>query len=219
MKRRSLTLRTITGLTLTIAVFTLAACEAAVTGTPTPNPPTATPSDSADSESTATPITTLQPTVVSRTPTSGGRGGVVPPVQPTATQSTGRGATTGSGGASSSPLLAISDLSQFEGASLIGEGNADLGVFEPTDRALNSLCDNIAGGGAAFGANSILNDLSPFGGKFGANSPFNPESATPPQIVLQGQLIGHLTVSPFIDSAVDPFAVLSWLGCPVDANR
>ncbi len=105
-------------------------------------------------------------------------------------------------------------MSRYEGAALVGLDGLELGVVRPVSEALNSICDNLLDGGAAFGPNSIFNDFSQYGGAFGANSPFNPESAAPPQIVLDGQVLGILTVSPFIDDAVNPHELLAWLGCP-----
>lgn len=109
-------------------------------------------------------------------------------------------------------------MSLYEGAALTGVGGIELGLILPAGEAPNSICDNILDGGAAFGPLSILNDLSQYGGPFGVNSPFNPDSLVPPQIVLNGQVVGHLTVSPFLSDPVDPSALLTWLGCPVNSS-
>lgn len=87
----------------------------------------------------------------------------------------------------------------------------------PVTQAVNSICDNLLDGGAAFGPNSILNDFSVYGGPFGTHSPFNPDSLTPPQILVDGVVVGNLTVSPFLTDPVDPAALLEHLGCPVDS--
>ena len=48
---------------------------------------------------------------------------------------------------------------------------------------------------------------------FGTHSPFNPDAASPPAIVLDGETIGYLTVSPVLDDAVDPVSMLTHIGC------
>ncbi len=106
----------------------------------------------------------------------------------------------------------VTDVRQIEGGLLVAADGTELAVLLPASQSSNSVCGE---GGAPFGETSIFNDVSPYGGPFGASSPFNPDTVSPPMIVVDGQFIGHLSVSPFVTSPVDPYSVLELLGCPL----
>lgn len=90
-----------------------------------------------------------------------------------------------------------------------------LAALVPYGGAINSICDPVSEGGSPFGETSIFNESSDYGGLFGASSPFNPEAPTPPRIILDGIVMGHLSVSAAATDPVDPFDLLAWLGCPL----
>jgi hypothetical protein len=47
------------------------------------------------------------------------------------------------------------------------------------------------------------------------NSPFNLESTAPPQVLVGGIFVGHLSVSPYVLDPIDPYAMLDLIGCPI----
>lgn len=183
---------------------------------------------------TQRPTPTVSGTRATPVTPGGGRGGNIPPVgtvipvrptsvtggggpilgRPTATPSTGGGVITPGTGGSTELRIDTSDLSLFEGAELISFDGTVLAVLLPARDAFNSVCNSAGESGSPFGANSIFNDMSELGGPFGSSSPFNPDATTPPQIVVNGEIVAHLSVSPHVPNAVDPYAMLEWLGCP-----
>lgn len=118
-------------------------------------------------------------------------------------------------GGSTEARIDTSDLRLFEGGQLTSSSGDALAVLLPARDSFDSVCNSAGDSGSPFGATSIFNDASEFGGPFGSSSPFNPDAASPPQVVVDGLPVAHLSVSPLVANAVDPYAMLEWLGCPV----
>jgi hypothetical protein len=195
-------------LALTGAV-TFAACSPA---TPTPTPGlTASPETAVASPSaTPTPASGLPPTAASVVDTP-------VPSAPVATAAPTRVPTASPGPVLATPSPVEGELEDIEvtrGGQLVGLDDVALGDLVPASESASSVC--FAGGdyGSPFSETSILNPDSVYGGPFGEQSPFNPDASSPPSIVVEGSVIGSLSVSPFVANAVDPRAALTALGCP-----
>jgi hypothetical protein len=88
------------------------------------------------------------------------------------------------------------------GARVISEDGKFLGnISSPFDS--DSIFNNF-GKGSRFAAESIWNQFGEYGSKFAANSAMDPFSSTPPMIIKDGQVIGHLTKNKYAPGAIDP---------------
>ena len=96
----------------------------------------------------------------------------------------------------------------------MGADDVELGELVPANESVSSICDPGGVFGSTFSETSIFNPDSVYGGPFGEQSPFNPDATSPPSIVVNGNVVGSLSVSPLAANAVAPEAVLTELGCP-----
>ncbi len=198
------------------AIAILSACEeagdatSAPSSTPAPEPtvlPEASPTvPSRTPEPTATPAPLPGDRVVA-TPTAQRSQATVVPTVVDRSSEPATGEVAGK--------IFLNDIASVEGAMLVGLDGVVLGELRPASESLESVCDNVSIGGSSLGSTSILNPDSVYGGAFGAHSPFNPDATAPPEIVSEGSVIGHLTVSPFFEHRIDPHLLLDHLGCSI----
>ena len=104
--------------------------------------------------------------------------------------------------------LSIKVHETFNGASIIADDGEQtfLGKIDSTV-AGDSIFNELGRYGSKFGAKSIWNEFGRYGGEFAIHSPFNEFTSSPPFIVKNGKVIGHLTVNDLLQDAVDP----NWL--------
>ena len=107
------------------------------------------------------------------------------------------------------------EFSLYYGAQLMASDETQLGELTTAAESFDSVCNPDGDYGSAFSGTSIFNPDSPYGGEFGEQSPFNLYSDLSPAIVVGGETVGYLTVSPFAETPVDPYGLLESLGCPV----
>jgi hypothetical protein len=98
-----------------------------------------------------------------------------------------------------------------------GDGTA-LGELVAASESFDSVCNSDGSFGSPFSPTSIFNPDSEYGGDFGPQSPFNADSTQPPAIVLAGETLAYLTLSPIVADPVDPERLLTWLGCYGEAG-
>lgn len=181
---------------------------------PSPSVTTDEPTATAISSSTTEPIGTATVSTASPVATATSLATTVVPTRSIESPTVLPTRSTGEGSGVAVRTTYTVDLSRFEGATLVGSEGIFLADLVPSGESLDSVCNPASEGGSQFSATSIFNESSSYGGKFGANSPFNPDSTTPPDILIDGEVVGQFTTSPFMSDVVDPFGLLGLLGCP-----
>ena len=66
--------------------------------------------------------------------------------------------------------------------------------------------------GNKYSDTSIWNKFSEYGGAYSDKSPFNKLATSPPLIVSSSGRVGYLTTNRFLPGAVDPYALIAYLG-------
>ena len=96
----------------------------------------------------------------------------------------------------------------FNGASVITDDGEQTFLGKIDSAAVSdSIFNEFGRYGSEFGAKSIWNEFGRYGSEFSTYSPFNEFTSSPPFIVKNGKVIGHLTVNDVLQGAVDP----NWL--------
>lgn len=92
----------------------------------------------------------------------------------------------------------------YAGAKIVADDKRFLGnissVYDP-----ESILNKYGNYGSKYSPSSIWNEYGHYGGTYSGISPFNPYSTKPPQIVLNGKTIAHLSVSKTMHGAVSPY--------------
>jgi hypothetical protein len=101
------------------------------------------------------------------------------------------------------------DISQFVPSILVADDGALLGEFGCNPFGANDIANEFGDYGSEFSSTSILNDFGTYGGEFSSLSPFNDFTSTPPALIRDGRVIGHLTTNEFISGAIDTRAFLA----------
>lgn len=177
------------------------------TATPTKSPLRATPT-SVFTRPTRIPVPTATATAIAPTPTA--IPGSPTPV-PTATPPTGGGG--GGGGGVSSGSTSAAPMSLVVGAQLFSADGTFLGNLVPAGVSADSVCDPAGSYGSLASDTSIRNIHSQYGNSYGVESAFSLYAVNPPEVILNGQNLGSLTISPFFSDAIDPHKLLKQLRC------
>ncbi len=77
-----------------------------------------------------------------------------------------------------------------------------LGMIDFTNTNSESIFNEYGTYGSEFSSTSIWNEFSTFGSEFSSCSPFNEFTSTPPMIIKNRAIIGHLTKNEFVMAAV-----------------
>ncbi len=80
--------------------------------------------------------------------------------------------------------------------------NTYLGAIDFTGQSSESIFNEFGTHGSEFSSYSIWNEFGTFGSEFSSYSPFNEFTSTPPMIVKNKSVIGHLTENEFLTGAV-----------------
>jgi hypothetical protein len=85
-----------------------------------------------------------------------------------------------------------------------------LGKLNPNEYDSDSIFNEYGNFGSEYSPTSIFNEYGSYGGQYSNLSPFNEYSSTPPKIIVNGQLIGYLTVNEYISPRIDPRRIKQW---------
>ncbi len=107
----------------------------------------------------------------------------------------------------------ISTIRRLDGTAIIqARDGTYLGLISSNTSEPNSIINQFGNYGNSYSALSIRNKYGPYGSPYGLHSPFNRYCVTPPQIVVNGRVIGYLTVNPYVQPAIDPNALFKAMG-------
>lgn len=103
------------------------------------------------------------------------------------------------------------DLSPFrcfelEGAKIIAEDGTFLGTLD-NKYSSDSIFNQYSDFGNEYHSDSIWNKYSDWGNDYSSMSPFNEYASTPPILLIDGEVVGKLTVKAFEYDAVNPYTV------------
>ncbi len=87
---------------------------------------------------------------------------------------------------------------------------AFLGKLNPNEYDSESIFNEYGNFGSEYSPTSIFNEYGTYGGEYSNLSPFNEYSSNPPKIIVNGQLIGYLTVNEYISPRIDPRRIKQW---------
>ncbi len=91
------------------------------------------------------------------------------------------------------------------------DGKTYLGKLTSNVYDADSIFNDYGTYGGKYSAESIFNDYGTYGGKYSSESPFNPYTTTPPMIILNGKIVGYLTINSYITGAFSPLGLKEWL--------
>jgi hypothetical protein len=99
-------------------------------------------------------------------------------------------------------------------ASVIAHDGTFLGIVSRNQFASDSICNDFGSYGSQFSSTSIFNDFGTYGSQFSSKSAFNDFTSTPPRLISSsGAVLGRLTTNQFVFGAVNPIALVGFLGC------
>jgi len=75
----------------------------------------------------------------------------------------------------------------------------------------DSIGNEIGSYGSPISHTSIFNEIGAYGSQISSQSPFNELALNPPAIVLDGKVIGYLTVNAFHTNAVNTWVVVAYV--------
>jgi hypothetical protein len=91
------------------------------------------------------------------------------------------------------------------------DGKTYLGKLTSDQYDADSIFNEYGTYGGKYSAKSIYNDYGTYGGKYSAESPFNKYSSTPPMILLNGKVVGYLTINEYVTDAISPLGLKEYL--------
>ncbi len=94
------------------------------------------------------------------------------------------------------------------GSYLIAQNGQLLGKITDNIYDTDSILNEYGPYGSSYSGTSILNEYSDYGSKYGQNSINNPYCSTPPKLIINGQLIGYVTVNQLMQNRISPKAFL-----------
>ena len=83
-----------------------------------------------------------------------------------------------------------------------------LGKITPNEFDSNSLLNEYGPYGSPYSTTSIFNEYSDYGSPYGSNSVKNAYCASPPKLFVNGQLLGFVTVNPYVADGIATEAFL-----------
>lgn len=108
-----------------------------------------------------------------------------------------------------SPALAQNDRQLLYGGA---EGDVYLGCLSCSRYEADSVTNEHGRYGSEHGYASIHNAHGIYGSRYAVTSVCNPHATRPPRIVTaRGTDLGHLTLNPYLEHAIDEEGVLRWL--------
>lgn len=103
---------------------------------------------------------------------------------------------------------------QLDGqAFVVAEDGTFLGIISSDRYDQRSICNAYGDHGSPYATNSVRNEYGNYGSPYAANSAYNEYTNTPPMIVMNRQVVGHLTKNEYLTGAIDPDVLLGLFGC------
>ncbi|QGM28956.1 hypothetical protein GI482_00345 [Bacillus sp. N3536] len=87
---------------------------------------------------------------------------------------------------------------------LYGQDGEYLGILTTNKFQSDSVFNEFGSYGSKFSSTSIWNKFGTYGSEFSTYSAFNKFSQQPPTVVIQGEVIGYITVNPYISNSIHP---------------
>lgn len=106
------------------------------------------------------------------------------------------------------------DLQQYDGllgAKLFANDGQYLGTVSRDKHDSESISNQYGQYGGRYGTHSIFNQYGQYGSKYSVLSPFSRYSTTPPSVILDGQLVGQLSVNTLLQNRIDTEEFIAWL--------
>ena len=98
---------------------------------------------------------------------------------------------------------------QSTGASYLEAQNSQfLGKIVPNRYDRQSILNKYGPYGSSYSATSIFNKYSDYGSRYGNNSVNNPYCTTPPRLIIDGRLLGYVTVNRYVREGIPTDAFL-----------
>lgn len=91
------------------------------------------------------------------------------------------------------------------------DGKTYLGKLTSNTFDSDSVFNEFGTYGSKFQSKSIWNEFGNYGSEFSNTSAFNEYATNPPIIVLNGKIIGYLTLNTTIQNSISPYSLLDWL--------
>jgi hypothetical protein len=89
-------------------------------------------------------------------------------------------------------------------------GKTFLGVLTSNQYDSDGVFNTYGDYGSKYSQTSIWNEYGDYGSKYSTDSAFNEYTSSPPIIVLNGKIVGYLTVNSTLSGAISPYGLLSW---------
>ena len=106
---------------------------------------------------------------------------------------------------------------QPTGASYLeAQDNQFLGKIVPDRFDRHSILNEYGPYGSRYSATSIFNQYSDYGSRYGSNSLNNPYCTTPPKLIINGRLLGLVTVNEYVPNGIPTEAFLYTLRNDLD---
>jgi len=90
------------------------------------------------------------------------------------------------------------------------DGKTYLGKITSNTFDKDSIFNEFGTYGSKFQSKSIWNSFGDYGSDFSDNSSFNKFATKPPKIILDGKVIGYLTVNNTLANAISPNGLITW---------
>lgn len=91
------------------------------------------------------------------------------------------------------------------------DGKTYLGKLSTNIYDTDSIYNEYGNYGSKYQSDSIWNTYGDYGSKYSSTSAFNKYASDPPIIVLEGKIVGSLTINSTINGAISPYELLEWL--------
>ena len=94
---------------------------------------------------------------------------------------------------------------------LLAQDGQFLGLLSSNKYQIDSIMNEYGVYGSKYSATSIFNQHSRYGSPHASYSAINPNTSTPPLIILKGQLIGVLTMNEHLQNCLNPNLLLDFI--------
>ncbi len=86
-----------------------------------------------------------------------------------------------------------------------------LGTISSNKHDKESLLNKYGPYGSRYSQTSIFNEYSKYGSRYGIYSINNPQTVTPPEIIVNGRVVARVTANPRVQNGIDPDSFLATL--------
>ena len=89
------------------------------------------------------------------------------------------------------------------GSCLRAQDGQFLGTITSNTFDTSSILNEYGPFGSPYSTTSIFNQYSDYGSRYGSNSVNNPYCSTPPKLIINGRLLGYITVNHYVSERID----------------